>query len=40
MFVLPDRPSIAPDTSRNDVHFAKEQNSILIRWYFVVKRLT
>ena len=33
-----DKPSIAPDISRSDVHFENEQKSILIKWSFVVNR--
>jgi hypothetical protein len=37
---LPDKPSIAPDTSRSDEHFAKAQNSMLIKWSLVLNFLT
>jgi len=30
---------MAPDTSRNELHFAKAQKSMLIKWSFVLKRL-
>ena len=36
---MPDNPSMAPETSRNEVHLANEQNSILIRWSLVVNLL-
>jgi hypothetical protein len=39
MFFLPDKQSIAPYTSRNDLHFANAQNNILIRWSLVVNLL-
>ena len=38
-FVLPDNPSIAPETSRNEVHFANELNNMLIKWSLVVNFL-
>lgn len=38
--VLPDKPSIAPNTSRNDEHLTSTLNTILIRWSLVLNFLT
>jgi len=37
---LPDKPNIAPETTRNELHFTKEQKSILKSWSLLLNLLS